>query len=210
MSCAGPGSAARVTQRREARPSSSQTGFWARRATAAITGATADTTPGAMAADTTAAMVVMAAASAETAGRRLWWPWRWPSVNEELQRLVDFVGQGRSDAAEAWARARAEKGEAEAQFLMGYLTFGEKRVDFRTPCEWPYRVAARITPRLCSISRESMSSKIAGIGSLTFSRTRPRRPHPRPGRPPNRVQGSSRRPPLRPGRQVCLDVSIDR
>ena len=64
-------------------------------------------------------------------------------MNEELQRLVDLVGQGRSDAAEAWARARAEKGEAEAQFLMGYLTFGEKRVDFRTPCEWPYRVAAQ-------------------------------------------------------------------
>ena len=51
-------------------------------------------------------------------------------MNEELQRLVDIVDQGRSDAAEAWARPRAEKGEADAQFLMGYLMFGEKRVRF--------------------------------------------------------------------------------
>jgi hypothetical protein len=37
-------------------------------------------------------------------------------VTNELQRLVDLIDHGRSDSAEAWARPRAEKGDADAQF----------------------------------------------------------------------------------------------
>jgi TPR repeat protein len=86
-------------------------------------------------------------------------------VNDELQRLVDLVDQGRSDAAEAWARPRAEKGDADAQFLMGYLVFGEKRVDFRKACEWLHLAAAQDHPEaLFDLSRVDESQDRANTG----------------------------------------------
>jgi hypothetical protein len=86
-------------------------------------------------------------------------------VNDELQRLVDLVDRGRSGAAEAWARPRAEKGDADAQFLMGYLVFGEKRLDFKTACEWLHRAAAQDHPEaLFDLSRVDESQDRANTG----------------------------------------------
>jgi uncharacterized protein len=86
-------------------------------------------------------------------------------VNNELQRLVDLIDHGRSDAAEAWARPRAEKGDADAQFLMGYLVFGEKRVDFRKACEWLHLAAAQDHPEaLFDLSRVDESQDRANTG----------------------------------------------
>lgn len=86
-------------------------------------------------------------------------------MKEELQKLVDLVDQGRSDAAQAWARPRAEKGDPDAQFLMGYLVFGEKRIDFRTACEWLHRAAAQDHPEaLFDLSRVDESQDRANTG----------------------------------------------
>jgi hypothetical protein len=79
--------------------------------------------------------------------------------------MVDHVDRGRSHAAEAWARPRAEKGDADAQFLMGYLVFGEKRIDFRLACEWLHRAAAQDHPEaLFELSRVDESQDRANSG----------------------------------------------
>ena len=86
-------------------------------------------------------------------------------MNEELQRLVDLVDRGQSDSAEAWARPRAEEGDADAQFLMGYLVFGEKRVDFKTACGWFHRAAEQDHPEaLFELSRIDESQDRANTG----------------------------------------------
>jgi hypothetical protein len=86
-------------------------------------------------------------------------------VNEELQRLVALVDRGRSDAAETWARPRADKGDADGQFLMGYLVFGEKHLDFRKACEWLHLAALQDHPEaLFELSRIDESQDRANAG----------------------------------------------
>ena len=86
-------------------------------------------------------------------------------MNEILQGLVDLVDRGNSDTAEAWARPRAEEGDADAQFLMGYMVFGEKRIDFKTACEWLHRAAAQGHPEaMFELSRIDESRDRANTG----------------------------------------------
>jgi len=65
-------------------------------------------------------------------------------MNGELQRFVDLIEAGPRTEVEAWATARAGSGDADAQFLMGYLA--SKRVDFREACDWFHRAAAQNHP----------------------------------------------------------------
>lgn len=58
--------------------------------------------------------------------------------------VVDLIDSHQSSEAEAWATARAGSGDADAQFLMGYLA--SKRVDFREACDWFHRAAAQGHP----------------------------------------------------------------
>jgi hypothetical protein len=57
-------------------------------------------------------------------------------MNDELRRCVDLIDAGQSSEAEAWATARAEGGDADGQFVMGYLVFGSGDVDFGEACDW--------------------------------------------------------------------------
>lgn len=89
-------------------------------------------------------------------------------MNDTLQRLVALIDRGSSDAAEAWAGPRAEQGDADAQFLMGYLVFGAKRVDFRNACEWLHLAAAQDHPEaLFELSRIDESQDRANTGLPT-------------------------------------------
>jgi Sel1 repeat len=63
-------------------------------------------------------------------------------MNDELRRFVDLIDSHQGSEAEAWARGRAEGGDADAQFLMGYLVFGG-HVDFRGACDWFQKAAAQ-------------------------------------------------------------------
>ena len=65
-------------------------------------------------------------------------------MNDQLRRFMDLIDSRQSDEAEAWATTRAESGDADAQFLMGYLA--SKRVDFREACDWFHRAAAQGHP----------------------------------------------------------------
>ncbi|HVV53557.1 MAG TPA: tetratricopeptide repeat protein [Polyangia bacterium] len=86
-------------------------------------------------------------------------------MNDELRRFVDLIDGGRSSEAEAWARARAEGGAADAQFLMGYLVFGTGRVDFREACHWFERAAAQShAEALFQLSRIDQSEERANWG----------------------------------------------
>jgi hypothetical protein len=64
-------------------------------------------------------------------------------MNDEVRRLVDLIDAGQTAPAEAWAQARAQAGDADAQFLMGYRVFGATRVDFQEACAWLRRAAAQ-------------------------------------------------------------------
>jgi TPR repeat protein len=66
------------------------------------------------------------------------------AMNDQLRRFMDLIDSRQSDEAEAWATTRAESGDADAQFLMGYLA--SKRVDFREACDWFHRAAAQDHP----------------------------------------------------------------
>jgi uncharacterized protein len=86
-------------------------------------------------------------------------------MNEHVQRLLALVDCGRSDAAETWAKLRAEQGDADGQFLMGYLVFGRMRGDFRKACEWFHLAAAQDHPEaLFELSRVDESQDRANTG----------------------------------------------
>jgi TPR repeat protein len=86
-------------------------------------------------------------------------------MNDELRRFVDLIDSGQSDAAEEWAKPRAERGDADGQFLMGYLVFGATRVDFRGACKWFQRAAAQGHPEaLFQLSRVDQSESRANTG----------------------------------------------
>jgi hypothetical protein len=67
-------------------------------------------------------------------------------MNEELRRLVALAEEGRHEEVEAWARARAESGDADAQFVLGYLMFTGAEVDYEVSREWLRRAAAQRHP----------------------------------------------------------------
>jgi TPR repeat protein len=62
-------------------------------------------------------------------------------MNAELARLVALADLGRHKEVDAWARPRAEAGDADGQFLLGYLVYAGAPVDFAAACEW-FRKAA--------------------------------------------------------------------
>ena len=86
-------------------------------------------------------------------------------MNDELRRFVDLIDSHQSSEAEAWARARAESGDADAQFVMGYLVFGDGEVDFREACDWFQRAAAQNhADALFQLSRIDQSENRANWG----------------------------------------------
>jgi TPR repeat protein len=64
-------------------------------------------------------------------------------MNAELTRLMALAESGRHQEVEAWARPRAAEGDADAQFILGYLVFAGACVDFADSCEWFRRAAAQ-------------------------------------------------------------------
>jgi TPR repeat protein len=64
-------------------------------------------------------------------------------MNAELTRLMALANRGRHQEVEAWARPRAAEGDADAQFILGYLVYAGARVDFASSCEWFRRAAAQ-------------------------------------------------------------------
>jgi hypothetical protein len=86
-------------------------------------------------------------------------------MNDELRRFVDLIDAGQSNEAEAWATGRAKVGDADGQFLMGYLVFGSGEVDFRKACDWFHRAAAQDHPEaLFQLSRIDQSEDRANWG----------------------------------------------
>ena len=86
-----------------------------------------------------------------------------PAVNDELRRFVDVIDSGRSDGVEEWAKPRAERGDADGEFLMGYLVFGPTRMDLRQSCEWLRRAAAQDHPEALFSSHRSTNRRIVRI-----------------------------------------------
>ncbi len=87
------------------------------------------------------------------------------AMHDELRRFVDLIDGGESSEAEAWASVRAKNGDADGQFIMGYLVFGSKRVDFRQACDWFHRAAAQDHPEaLFQLSRIDQSEDRANWG----------------------------------------------
>ena len=64
-------------------------------------------------------------------------------MNPELARLMALANAGRHAEVEAWARPRAEAGDADGQFLLGFLVYAGARIDFATAKEWLHRAAAQ-------------------------------------------------------------------
>ena len=58
------------------------------------------------------------------------------AMNAALERLMKLADAGRHAEVEAWARPRAENGDADGQYLLGYLVYAGGCVDFA--CEWPH------------------------------------------------------------------------
>jgi len=86
-------------------------------------------------------------------------------MNDELRRFVDLIDAGQSSEAGAWATARAAAGDADGQFVMGYLVFGSGRVDFREACAWFHRAGAQDHPdALFQLSRIDQSEDRANWG----------------------------------------------
>jgi TPR repeat protein len=67
-------------------------------------------------------------------------------MTPELARLVALADQHRYQEVEAWARPRAEGGDADAQFILGYLVFAGAPVNFETACDWFRKAAAQDHP----------------------------------------------------------------
>jgi hypothetical protein len=57
--------------------------------------------------------------------------------------MIALANSGRYAEVEAWAAPRAEEGEADAQFLMGFLVYAGAPIDFATACDWLRRAAAQ-------------------------------------------------------------------
>jgi TPR repeat protein len=64
-------------------------------------------------------------------------------MNEELTRLMALAERGRQQEVEAWARPRAVEGNADAQFILGYLVNTGAPVDFESSCDWWRQAAAQ-------------------------------------------------------------------
>jgi TPR repeat protein len=62
---------------------------------------------------------------------------------EELRRFVDQIEAHEPAEAAAWAEARVESGDADAQFLMGLFLIHAPRSSFRDACAWYERAAAQ-------------------------------------------------------------------
>src|SRR5437867_2088841 len=67
-------------------------------------------------------------------------------MNEELRRLIALAEKGRHDEVEAWAQGRAESGDADAQFILGYLMFTGAEADYEASLDWLRRAAAQQHP----------------------------------------------------------------
>ncbi|HTB58471.1 MAG TPA: tetratricopeptide repeat protein [Polyangia bacterium] len=84
-------------------------------------------------------------------------------MNDQLRRLMDLIDSRQSDEVKEWATTRAESGDADAQFLMGYLA--SKRHEFRESCDWFNRAAAQDHPEaLFEVSRIDQSEDRANWG----------------------------------------------
>jgi TPR repeat protein len=62
-------------------------------------------------------------------------------VNDGLRRLMALANSGHHSEVEAWARPRAERGDADGQFLLGFLVYAGACIDFATACDWLRRAA---------------------------------------------------------------------
>src|SRR4051794_811109 len=64
-------------------------------------------------------------------------------MKAELARLLAVADLGRHQEVDAWARPRAEAGDADGQFLLGYLVYAGAPVEFGTACDWFRKAAAQ-------------------------------------------------------------------
>ena len=75
-------------------------------------------------------------------------------MNTELARLMALANAGHHAEVEAWARPRAEKGDPDGQFLLGFLPSAGACTDVASAREWLHRAAAQDHPEaLYALSR---------------------------------------------------------
>ena len=87
-------------------------------------------------------------------------------MNTELARLMALAIAGHHAEVEAWARPRAERGDPDGQFLLGFLPSAGACTDAASAREWLHRAAAQDHPEaLYALSR------IDGSHSRWHSRT---------------------------------------
>jgi TPR repeat protein len=75
-------------------------------------------------------------------------------MNTELARLMALANAGHHAEVEVWARPRAERGDPDGQFLLGFLPCAGACTDAASAREWLHRAAAQDHPEaLYALSR---------------------------------------------------------
>lgn len=64
-------------------------------------------------------------------------------MKPELAHMMSLAEKKRHAEVEAWALPRAQAGDADGQYLLGYLVYTGAAVDFATACDWLRKAAAQ-------------------------------------------------------------------